>query len=169
MFCAQIKSVFSVTGRGTYLGVEILEGQIRVGDWIRLTARSGVDQTVRVHGVEFIDYIAQRRADVGLHVPDLDPGDVPVSGEVRGVDPKSVAEIEFHKWLKDSGLDSTDLEGDDLMARAARAIRDGLEQLACLPLKDPVWKGRNTRPTFSKIGDLCSKLLRDDPLDARAL
>lgn len=82
MFRARIKSAFSVAGHGTFIGVEILDGEIRIGDEI-LVPLGEDERVVTVRAVEYLDHIAEGKAQVGLGVVGIEPVEVAVGGELR--------------------------------------------------------------------------------------
>jgi GTPase len=82
VFRARIKTAFSVTGRGTFISVEITDGEIEVGDEIVLPLVDG-EKLVEVKAVGYIDYIRQRKTEVGLGVGEIEPDRVVVGAEVR--------------------------------------------------------------------------------------
>lgn len=84
MLRARIKSAFVVTGRGTFIGVEIIDGTVEVGDEVELPLGDGSRRVAGVRAVEFIDHIADRRPEVGLGITGVEPREILVGGEVRG-------------------------------------------------------------------------------------
>jgi GTPase len=84
MFRARIQTAFAVTGLGTFVAVEILDGAVKVGDPIDLPLLDGRHRVVDVRAVEFIDHIADARAEVALGLVGVEPREILVGGEVRG-------------------------------------------------------------------------------------
>jgi GTPase len=75
-----------ITGRGTVLAVDVLEGEIRAGDMISIGMVGG-RRTVTVRSVEFIDRDIGKptfRCWVGLMIDGVRAADVVVADEVRG-------------------------------------------------------------------------------------
>lgn len=83
MFRARISSAFVVTGRGTFIGVEVIDGTVEAGDQVELPLVDGHHRVVEVRAVEFIDHIAERSAEVGLRLVGVEPDEILVGGEVR--------------------------------------------------------------------------------------
>ena len=82
---ATILSVFSITGRGPVLSVEILEGTVKIGDRILCPMTSHDARALTVLGVESIrspELHSQGKHPVGLLVGPLEPGEVSVGGEI---------------------------------------------------------------------------------------
>jgi translation elongation factor EF-Tu-like GTPase len=76
---AVVKSSFELSGRGTVLVIDLLEGAAKPGEMVRLALG---DRTLegKVIGVEFVDQDVGGptfHADVALVVAGLEPGDVP--------------------------------------------------------------------------------------------
>ena len=81
---ARIKQTFRITGRGTVLVIELLEGRVQRGDSIAYPTRQGDRLRLVVEGAESVDHTAERRSDIGLVVKGLDPADVPDGQEITG-------------------------------------------------------------------------------------
>ena len=84
-FRAIVKRVFAVTGRGTAVCVDIIEGTVRAGDKVLVPTSNGCRRAAEVRSVEFADIDIGRptpRAEVGLLVGDLPPSEVAVGREV---------------------------------------------------------------------------------------
>ena len=82
-FSARVLSAFAVAGRGPFVEIAIVEGTVRVGDFVRvrLDERSA---TVRVDSVEFVDHADSGNPALGL--TELE-GSVVVGSLLRGVYP----------------------------------------------------------------------------------
>ena len=61
-----VKNVFRVTGRGAVAAGDILGGTIQIGMWTQPLDVDGERRPLQVTGVEIIDSISERRAEVGL-------------------------------------------------------------------------------------------------------
>jgi translation elongation factor EF-Tu-like GTPase len=83
VFRARVEAAFCLAGRGTFVAVEILDGEIRVGDEIKVPVVAGERREATVSAVEFIDHVSEQRANIGLGVVGVEPGEVLVGGEVR--------------------------------------------------------------------------------------
>jgi selenocysteine-specific translation elongation factor len=78
-FRAVLKRSFQLTGRGTVLSVEILDGKVAVGDELVVSTSDGRTRIVEVLAVDFLDIDIGRptsRAEVALTVGDIRPGEV---------------------------------------------------------------------------------------------
>lgn len=63
-----VKGTFAVTGRGFVLAGDVVDGTLRKGMRIQRT-RDGRCVEFEIIGVEFIDFISERRAEIGLLLP----------------------------------------------------------------------------------------------------
>jgi tetratricopeptide (TPR) repeat protein len=94
-FVARVISIFTVTGLGRFLEIDIESGKVAVGDFIEATLRDRSSRTLRVNRVEVVDHVREGQPTVGrvaLGVS-LDEGDdVLVSSLVRGVSSSEQAE-----------------------------------------------------------------------------
>jgi GTPase len=82
-FRALIKRSFELTGRGTVVSVDVLEGVVTVGDRLALPMRDGTSRIVEVHAVDFVDLEIGRpsaRAEIGLTFEDLVSDEVVIAG-----------------------------------------------------------------------------------------
>jgi hypothetical protein len=84
VFRARIKAAFSVAGRGTFVAVEILDGEIQAGHRISVPLLSGERPEAEVSVVDFIDHVSNRRGDVALGVVGVGPGEVAVGQIIMG-------------------------------------------------------------------------------------
>jgi len=84
-FRAMVKGAFELTGRGTVVAVEILDGTVAAGDQVLVPIVGGQERRVAVRAIGFIDRDVGRptqHAHVALHV-DLPSAEVEVGREVR--------------------------------------------------------------------------------------
>lgn len=82
---ATILPAFSITGRGTVLSVEMLEGAVKIGDRILCPMIPHGARTLTVFGVESIlspELHSQGKHPIGLLVGPLEAGEVTVGGEI---------------------------------------------------------------------------------------
>ena len=89
MFRAVVKTAFELSGRGTVLSVEILEGTVSVGDLLSVPMSGGNSRIVTVRAVDFVDYDISRptfRAEVGLTVDGIASGDVAIGQVIQSRD-----------------------------------------------------------------------------------
>lgn len=63
-----VNGTFALTGRGFVLAGDIVEGTLRRGMRLQY-AREGQREEFEIIGVEFIDHISERRAEIGLLLP----------------------------------------------------------------------------------------------------
>ena len=73
-FRAVLKRSFELTGRGTVLSVDILDGTVRVGDELMVPMLDGRSRLVEVIAVDFLDIDIGRptsRAEIALRVADI--------------------------------------------------------------------------------------------------
>ena len=84
-FRARVKRGFELAGRGTVIGVEILDGVVKIGDRVSIPTVDGGVAITDVLGVDFIDFYVGKptlRAEVALRVRDVQASDVAVGREV---------------------------------------------------------------------------------------
>lgn len=85
-FRAVLKRSFEVTGRGTVLSIDILEGKVVVGDKLVVPTADGRPRVVEVLAVDFLDIDLDRptfRAEVALWVGDIRPSEVTIGHIIR--------------------------------------------------------------------------------------
>ena len=88
MFRAVVTRAFELTGRGTVLSIEILEGRVIVGDKVAVAMSGGHTRIVEVCAVDVVDYDVGTptfRADVGLTVGGIRSGELAIGEVIRSV------------------------------------------------------------------------------------
>jgi translation elongation factor EF-Tu-like GTPase len=85
---ARIKKAFAITGRGTALVLDLLEGPLRRGDIVSCPKNDGTLSDLIVGGVEFVDRIAEKQADIGILVNGIDPAEVQIGREITASGPQ---------------------------------------------------------------------------------
>ena len=88
-FRATIRRAFELTGRGTVIAVEIVEGAVTPGDKLVVPTADGYTCVVEVREVGFLDFDIGRdtfRAEVALSLGEAPASAIAIGGELRAAD-----------------------------------------------------------------------------------
>ncbi len=88
-FDARISSSFDVDGRGRFVEIEILQGRVMTGDYVRVRLDDLKSRICKVAAVEFVDRMKHgaMTGRVALGLPELGERSVVVGSRARGVHP----------------------------------------------------------------------------------